>query len=439
MQNAYSFAFTFLLMFGLVFELPLVIFFLALWGIATGKGLLKFWRYFVVLSFLLSAILTPPEPLSQIMMAIPLNVLYGFGILVAFTVSRARSQGHEDVGRRALRMMGLSMAGAVATGLAIVLVVAGIPDKSLLAQVPANADWAVGVNPKSLLGDQTLARGLRAEPGVAEGLAHLEAVEIDASDVVDGLVVADGELRAVLLRGSEIGARAEALDARLAEGRKSGLDAGDWFAVALAPDVLAIGQRNLIGPIVDVSYGDAVAAARDDEDDRLLKRLQSSGPAWAWIIDPERGPDLLGAQVAVDTANAGAVVSFGARHQVALHVRAPDKARVDTLDGALQAARERTLAQDTDTCQEWLVPLLTQWIEVDIEAADAARKPALIGIANQIKTRAGLDDASAAPPAFPGLAPYAHWWSMRQNDTWFVLTSEVKDTAFPVLVSTVAR
>ena len=75
------------MMFGLVFELPLILFFLALWGLVTAKGLLKFWRYFVVISFIVCGILTPPDPLSQTLMAVPVNVLYGFGVIVAFTVA----------------------------------------------------------------------------------------------------------------------------------------------------------------------------------------------------------------------------------------------------------------------------------------------------------------------------------------------------------------
>ena len=69
LQNAYSTSFVFLIMFGLVFELPLVIFFLSLFGIVTAKGLISFFRYFVVLSVIIGAILTPPDPISQALMA----------------------------------------------------------------------------------------------------------------------------------------------------------------------------------------------------------------------------------------------------------------------------------------------------------------------------------------------------------------------------------
>jgi sec-independent protein translocase protein TatC len=101
LQNAYSTSFVFLLIFGAVFELPLVIFFLALFGIVTHKSLVGFFRYFVVISFIVGGILTPPDPLSQILMAVPLNVLYAFGILVAWGVDRSRGEdGRPTAGRR---------------------------------------------------------------------------------------------------------------------------------------------------------------------------------------------------------------------------------------------------------------------------------------------------------------------------------------------------
>jgi sec-independent protein translocase protein TatC len=96
LANTYSFALSFLLMFGLVFELPLVIFFLALWGTVTGRGLLKFWRYFVVLSFLISGILTPPDPLSMMFLAVPGWALYELSIWSVKMVEKQRVKDQES-------------------------------------------------------------------------------------------------------------------------------------------------------------------------------------------------------------------------------------------------------------------------------------------------------------------------------------------------------
>nr|HEX4319034.1 twin-arginine translocase subunit TatC [Kofleriaceae bacterium] len=84
--------------FGAVFELPLLIYFLAMIGLVTHRGLWKFNRYFVVLAFVIGAILTPsPDAVSQCMMALPMIGLYNFSILLAWrvTIKRERKQAAE--------------------------------------------------------------------------------------------------------------------------------------------------------------------------------------------------------------------------------------------------------------------------------------------------------------------------------------------------------
>lgn len=75
---------TFLLGFGLSFELPIFIFFLTKLGIVNAKMLSKQRRYALLIIFIVAAILTPsPDALSQILMAIPLMFLYEVSIFVA--------------------------------------------------------------------------------------------------------------------------------------------------------------------------------------------------------------------------------------------------------------------------------------------------------------------------------------------------------------------
>lgn len=82
----------FLLGFGIIFELPLLIFFLSYVGLVTHKSLWKFNKYAVVISFIVGAILTPgPDIVSQLMMATPMIVLYNMSIVVAFWVTRSRA------------------------------------------------------------------------------------------------------------------------------------------------------------------------------------------------------------------------------------------------------------------------------------------------------------------------------------------------------------
>jgi sec-independent protein translocase protein TatC len=80
-----------LLGFGLVFELPLLIVFLTLAGAVTHRSLWRFNRWFVVLAFVVAAMLTPgPDVISQILMALPMVVLYNGSIVAAYLIGRRR-------------------------------------------------------------------------------------------------------------------------------------------------------------------------------------------------------------------------------------------------------------------------------------------------------------------------------------------------------------
>jgi sec-independent protein translocase protein TatC len=70
------------LAFGIAFELPVVSFVLAKMGIIDHKFLIKYFRHAIVLIFIVAAILTPPDVLSQVLLAIPLVGLYGISILI---------------------------------------------------------------------------------------------------------------------------------------------------------------------------------------------------------------------------------------------------------------------------------------------------------------------------------------------------------------------
>ena len=76
--------------FGLSFELPVVISLLARVGFATSEGLKRKRRYAVLLAFVAAAILTPPDPLSQIGLAIPIILLYEISIWCARLIEKKR-------------------------------------------------------------------------------------------------------------------------------------------------------------------------------------------------------------------------------------------------------------------------------------------------------------------------------------------------------------
>ncbi len=79
--------------FGLVFQLPLIIFVLGWFGIVTSQGLKDKRRIAIVLSFVVSMFLTPPDPMSQLFMAVPLCLLYEVSIWAVWLKEKgARSE-----------------------------------------------------------------------------------------------------------------------------------------------------------------------------------------------------------------------------------------------------------------------------------------------------------------------------------------------------------
>ena len=78
-----GFALKLLIAFGLIFEMPLFAFFLARMGVITATMMRSVRRYAVLVIFIVAAILTPPDVISQLLMAMPMLVLYEFSIAVA--------------------------------------------------------------------------------------------------------------------------------------------------------------------------------------------------------------------------------------------------------------------------------------------------------------------------------------------------------------------
>lgn len=83
-----GFSLKMLIAFGLIFEMPLFAFFLARMGVITAAWMRKVRRYAVLVVFVVAAVLTPPDVFSQMLMAIPMILLYEVSILVAATVGR---------------------------------------------------------------------------------------------------------------------------------------------------------------------------------------------------------------------------------------------------------------------------------------------------------------------------------------------------------------
>jgi sec-independent protein translocase protein TatC len=85
MGDYISFVSRMLLGFGIIFQVPLLALFLSLAGVINYLHLIRFGRWFIVVAFVVAAILTPsPDWTSQVMMAVPLVGLYGLAIVLAY-------------------------------------------------------------------------------------------------------------------------------------------------------------------------------------------------------------------------------------------------------------------------------------------------------------------------------------------------------------------
>jgi sec-independent protein translocase protein TatC len=91
-----SFISRMLLAFGVIFEMPVATFFLARVGMVSHTFLLRFVRQAIVVIFVVAAILTPPDAASQMLMAVPLLLLYTLSIAVAYAFYRPRMAAESD-------------------------------------------------------------------------------------------------------------------------------------------------------------------------------------------------------------------------------------------------------------------------------------------------------------------------------------------------------
>ncbi len=90
MREVFGFTTRMLLAFGTGFELPVLVFFLGISGVVEPRRLFGYTKYFVLIAFVLGGVLTPPDPLSQSLMAGPLVGLYLLGVGAAWLFAPRR-------------------------------------------------------------------------------------------------------------------------------------------------------------------------------------------------------------------------------------------------------------------------------------------------------------------------------------------------------------
>jgi sec-independent protein translocase protein TatC len=82
-ENYFDFVMTMCLAFGLTFEVPVIVVVLVRMGLVTVEKLKAIRSYVIVGAFVIAAVVTPPDIMSQLFLAVPLCLLYEIGILVA--------------------------------------------------------------------------------------------------------------------------------------------------------------------------------------------------------------------------------------------------------------------------------------------------------------------------------------------------------------------
>jgi sec-independent protein translocase protein TatC len=89
-EQYFGFVLTLFLVFGIAFEVPIAVIVLVRIGVVTIEQLRQFRGYFIVGAFIVAAVVTPPDVISQLALAIPMVILYEIGIIVAkLTVKKA--------------------------------------------------------------------------------------------------------------------------------------------------------------------------------------------------------------------------------------------------------------------------------------------------------------------------------------------------------------
>lgn len=77
---------------GLFFELPIVIYFLTKLGLVTPRFLRKYWKYAVIIILIVAAIVTPPDVVSQTIVAVPMLLIYELSIFISVLVYKNKNK-----------------------------------------------------------------------------------------------------------------------------------------------------------------------------------------------------------------------------------------------------------------------------------------------------------------------------------------------------------
>jgi sec-independent protein translocase protein TatC len=426
LQNAYSTAFVFLVMFGLVFELPLVIFFLSLFGLVTTKGLIRFFRYFVVLSVILGAILTPPDPISQALMAVPLNLLYAFGILISWGVERSRKTEGEGVstGVTLTRLVGSSLLLLALAAFLVAFFMRVLPARELTSFVPRGTNWVVGFNPAYLSQVDQLQGAMRKLDIESSWPQALQEGQVDASTVRHAVFLGGAEdTHALIVRGDDLASLEGSV--REALNDKKSAFKGVRLAV-LDEHTMALGDESLVKSIEKTTSADAHAYSPSDAENLLLTRLKTAGPLWAWLPRPAASDTHpLGPKVGADAAATGAAVQVADALKLGIHVVTDDRSRADALEAHLDEQLHAMSQHRNQRQQKELVDVM-QGVVTEMKRQGGPQASARLAHVEQELSRLSPLHPTSSDTLLHKLSLSSGRWNLKRNDTRMELKNELQ-------------
>ncbi|MCB9738853.1 MAG: twin-arginine translocase subunit TatC [Deltaproteobacteria bacterium] len=417
-----SYATWLLLAFGVVFELPVFMYFLALLEMVTAKGLLAFYRYWIVIAAVIGAILTPtPDPINQMLMSGPLVVLYGIGIGIAWAVEADRRGGGRIPVRGAVILVVLLL-GAGAVGAREQL---GRRNRDPVADVPRDALQLVGMHAPAMAkllqqaGDDDAKRALGP-------LAMLEMLGVEVQGPQFWLVrMAKGAALIVPC------ADADAVPTRLSRERQSSLlkqsggpsvqlrlpgEEGLWRVTAPQPDVLWIGHEDALVELAATRSGDRAALADDVRFAEQVEELRAAGPLWSIALSSVGVAGLLPGGALADRIERASAVLDRDGHTLLLRLVARSEAdarsvrdRLAVWASEVRASAEPTPKTPSDDRIELLTRRLAAIAGLVGRVGETAARALPDGSSEQITLLAASHDAarlgrelrSVQPPEAP--------------------------------------
>lgn len=391
LASTVSFSVVLLLAFGAVFELPLFMYILSAVGLVTAKGFLGFYRYWIVVSFIIGAVLTPtPDPINQAMMSLPLVFLYGIGIGIAWLVERnpEKKLSRVKMGLVALTLVALAVGG--------VSLAARRGDGQAVDDLPADAAQIVGVHLQRLSSYQQAADRDPAGAKLLGPLVQLRVFGLDKPrDPMVILVRMKVGVAAVLTIDSadqhlqRLAKQYQASIVDTPSGPATWMPApsgrGRWRAVAAGKALLWVGDDVAVEALAEARHKRRPRLVDDPALMEQFDAIRGAGPIWSMTNGGAEGGLGRWLPAGAMQANTLAATAFLGAEKPDLEVRfacrgpAAATALRDRLDAWVADSRRRTAPVAADDAHYRAAQQLSELAVLVARSAEASARLLPIG------------------------------------------------------------